>query len=288
MRVHQAMDFIRANLDREIPLEEVAEASAMSKFHFHRVFRLVVGETVASYTRRVRLQAAAAQLVVGRESVTEIAHRYGFSSAQNFATALKRVMGKTPTQIQQQTLDEIGYHALPVRRHPASDVLLSEPKVGERPGLRVVYARAQVQYSATAETVRKSIGAYHRVTRWAINKGLPKRPFICATWDYPAFSPDAKCVTDFCLSLPETIKTVEEGLATQTLPGGTYLRAEGRIKGLDYDSLYMAVVDWMDANSYQLTDGPGYESYEVPLLKVLSGSFPITAWLPIAPRPRTG
>ena len=46
-RVCQAMDFISRNLDRDLSLEEVAQAASFSMFHFHRIFKAVVVETVA-------------------------------------------------------------------------------------------------------------------------------------------------------------------------------------------------------------------------------------------------
>ena len=44
-RACQAMDFISRNLDRDLSLEEIAEAGSFSMFHFHRIFKAVVGET---------------------------------------------------------------------------------------------------------------------------------------------------------------------------------------------------------------------------------------------------
>ena len=36
--------FIQQHLDRDLPLEELARESYFSEYHFHRIFRVVVGE----------------------------------------------------------------------------------------------------------------------------------------------------------------------------------------------------------------------------------------------------
>ena len=87
-RVCRAMNFISQNLDRDISLEEIAEAASFSMFHFHRVFKAAVGETVAGFTRRLRLELAANLLLSNNHGdITTIAFECGFSTSQNFAKA---------------------------------------------------------------------------------------------------------------------------------------------------------------------------------------------------------
>lgn len=90
-RVCQAMNFISRNLDRDLSLEEVAGVASFSMFHFHRIFKAVVGETVAGFTRRLRLEFAANRLLSNQhEDITTIAIDCGFSSSQNFAKAFRQ------------------------------------------------------------------------------------------------------------------------------------------------------------------------------------------------------
>ena len=52
-RICRAMDYISRNLESELSLEEIAQAASFSMFHFHRIFKAVVGETVSGFTRRL-------------------------------------------------------------------------------------------------------------------------------------------------------------------------------------------------------------------------------------------
>ena len=98
-RICEAMNFISKNLNRDLSLDEIAAAASFSKFHFHRVFKSVVGETVANFTKRIRLEYAANKLVSSKDSeITTIAIECGFSSSQNFARAFGKHFGITPTE----------------------------------------------------------------------------------------------------------------------------------------------------------------------------------------------
>lgn len=76
-------------------LAELAEVAAMSEFHFHRVFRLLTGETVGDAVRRIRLVRALPALAA-RETVEEAAARSGYAARQSFARALQSGTGVTP------------------------------------------------------------------------------------------------------------------------------------------------------------------------------------------------
>lgn len=57
--VQRTIDVVVANLDEALDLETLASAAAMSPFHFHRMFRGMVGETPLELARRLRMERAA-------------------------------------------------------------------------------------------------------------------------------------------------------------------------------------------------------------------------------------
>ena len=104
-RVCQAMNYISQNIDRELSLEEIAGVAAFSRFHFHRIFKAVVGETVAQFTRRLRIEMAANRLLSNQfEDITTIAIECGFSSSQNFAKVFRQRFDMTPSQFRKSKI----------------------------------------------------------------------------------------------------------------------------------------------------------------------------------------
>jgi len=54
-RINRVIDYIDANLDKQLTLTELAEVAAFSRFHFHRIFAAMRGETLNHYIQRVRV-----------------------------------------------------------------------------------------------------------------------------------------------------------------------------------------------------------------------------------------
>ncbi|MXP11036.1 AraC family transcriptional regulator [Pseudoblastomonas halimionae] len=78
-------------------LAELAEIAAFSPFHFHRVFRLMTGETVGAAMRRIRLARSLNDLTDGTRTVTEAMAGSGYASSQAFARAMKQATGASAT-----------------------------------------------------------------------------------------------------------------------------------------------------------------------------------------------
>ena len=76
-------------------LAELAAAAAISRFHFHRVFKQVTGTTPRDYARTHRLGNLAQKLDAG-EKVTEAIYAAGFGSSSRAYEAAPAALGMTP------------------------------------------------------------------------------------------------------------------------------------------------------------------------------------------------
>jgi AraC family transcriptional regulator, regulatory protein of adaptative response / methylated-DNA-[protein]-cysteine methyltransferase len=76
-------------------LAELAAAAAVSRFHFHRVFKQITGATPRDYARTHRLGALAQKLDAG-EKVTEAIYASGFGSSSRAYEAAPAALGMTP------------------------------------------------------------------------------------------------------------------------------------------------------------------------------------------------
>ena len=89
-RINRVIDYIEANIDKDLSLTSLAKIANFSPFHFHRIFRAMVGETLNGFILRIRLEKAAARLLDHpKESITEIAFDCGFSGSATFARAFR-------------------------------------------------------------------------------------------------------------------------------------------------------------------------------------------------------
>lgn len=79
-------------------IPELARRAAMSPRHFTRVFTDEVGEAPGAYVERVRTEAARRQLEETDDTVTVIAARCGFGSAETLRRNFVRRFGVSPDQ----------------------------------------------------------------------------------------------------------------------------------------------------------------------------------------------
>jgi len=87
---------IQNHLDEELSLDELAAVAHFSPYHFHRIFRGMVGESVREHLRRLRLERAALRLKHGSEPVTSVAFDAGYESHEAFTRAFAALFGVSP------------------------------------------------------------------------------------------------------------------------------------------------------------------------------------------------
>src|SRR5262245_62376267 len=90
--------FIEEHLEEELGLDRLARVAHFSPFHFHRLFRALVGEAVSEYVRRLRLEAAAVLLKTTGRPVTQVAFDAGYTTHEAFTRAFRLMFGVSPSQ----------------------------------------------------------------------------------------------------------------------------------------------------------------------------------------------
>ncbi|MFG3096848.1 GyrI-like domain-containing protein [Streptomyces sp. NPDC048202] len=97
-RLNQAMEHIELRLDGTVEAEELARVAGTSVYHLRRLFSALAGMPLSEYVRRRRLTLAAAEVVAGRETLLDIAVRYGYGSGEAFARAFRAMHGVGPSE----------------------------------------------------------------------------------------------------------------------------------------------------------------------------------------------
>jgi len=91
------VEYIEANLDREIALSALADAAGLSTHYFSELFKQSVHVSPHQYVLRRRIERARKLLSDPRVTVLEAAVRSGFSDQSHFTKIFRRIVGVTPT-----------------------------------------------------------------------------------------------------------------------------------------------------------------------------------------------
>jgi AraC-like DNA-binding protein len=104
-KVRRVIDFIEANLDRDIGLADLARVAELSPFHFSRVFKLATGASPYHFVRERRLQRSRRMLLEDNLGIAEIAIACGFASQSHMTAAFTKAMGISPGRYRCQARD---------------------------------------------------------------------------------------------------------------------------------------------------------------------------------------
>ena len=289
-RVNRAIDHIVCNLAGPLRLEAVSEAAGFSPFHFHRVFKSLLGETLNQFVKRLRLERALYLMshAPGR-SLTDVALDCGFSSSSDFTRSFKQRYGAAPSVFDLDTFrnsrreefDRVlssqagGHHftTLPAGQNPDG----FEVQLRDLPARTVAYIRVLDPYR---EGVAQA--ACERLLAWAIERGLADGQWLGYMWEEPEIVALKDCRYDVALVVDDVEPAGEIGrfefppmrVAEVTVSGGIELEARA------IDWLYKT---WLPRSGFVPDDQPAFEAWIGRPFAHGNEHFTIACQLPVKP-----
>lgn len=103
LRIGKALDFIRANLHRDITRDQTARHAGISPGHFSHVLKERTGRSFTELVRQCRVHLACEMLLHSDETLASIADRCGFCDQSYFTRVFRDVKGVTPKQFREQS-----------------------------------------------------------------------------------------------------------------------------------------------------------------------------------------
>lgn len=98
-KLANALLFMDQNLVKKMTAAQIAQYACISEFHFQRLFRAYLGETVNQYLLHRRLEFAAKEIVEDKsQRITDIAINSGFETHSAFSRAFKKQFAISPTE----------------------------------------------------------------------------------------------------------------------------------------------------------------------------------------------
>jgi AraC family transcriptional regulator len=91
-----ARELLHGQFTERLALDDIAAAVGIHPVHLCRAFRQQYGCTLGDYVRNLRVDLAARQLLVSRQSLVEIALAAGFADQSHFTKTFRRCTGMTP------------------------------------------------------------------------------------------------------------------------------------------------------------------------------------------------
>ncbi|MBZ5582519.1 MAG: GyrI-like domain-containing protein [Acidobacteriia bacterium] len=260
-RILRALLHIQAHLDDALDLDDLARVACFSPYHFHRVFRGLVGEPVQEHVRRLRLERAAHSLKLQNRTVTDVAFDAGYESHEAFTRAFHAMFGVPPSQFRAARQDApdspsgvhfddaSGYHPPDYGDPPPVEIKTLQPQ-------RIAFVRHVGPYEGVH-------AAWGRLCGWAGPRGLlgPSTRFIGISYDDPQITPPDKLRYDAAIALNRPVQPEGE-IGVTEIAGGEYAVISHRGPYENLSRTYQLVFGaWLPKSGRDLRDAPCFEVY---------------------------
>lgn len=252
-RVNETLFCIHSDIHENHSVEALSSRVALSPFHFNRVFKEIVGESIHAYIKRVKLEHAANALLFNPQAtITQILQEVGFSSNASFTQAFKELFGVTPTKWREidQANTRHDFTFSPESLHV---------KLMTQPSRYVAYVR----HKGYDKSIKM---AWHKLQAWANAHHIDftQQRMIGLHHSNPRFVEASQCHYVACLELPIGHKYFRSGeIGVMKIP--EMFCAVFHLKGIYGDlKKYMDAIyhEWLPQSAYEKVALPSFALYE--------------------------
>lgn len=272
-RIRKVLNHIDQNLQDDLSLEKLAEIGNYSPFHFHRIFRGIIGETLQEYINRNRMEKSAMMLALKKNtSLEEIYTQFGFKSNANFSKTFKKYYGISPTEFRKISPEKFS-KILPMNSNIGQKEVVFQQylyNINQMKNFMENNAKIEVKElpemhlaSVLSIGVQNIDNAYNKLISWGISKNIfPRENVKMISVYHDSFKVTApnKVRIHACMLLDEPIKTDGE-IFPETLPKGRHIVGSYFIGIHEFEKAWQSLFLWMNENGYQYKRTFPFEIY---------------------------
>lgn len=145
--IAQVAENIEENMPEELNIPALAGSLGLSPWHFQRLFKSIVGDTLGGYLRGRRLTRGARLLLETQFEIIQVAAEVGFNSHEAFTRSFKKQFDLTPKQFREQR-PKVLLNRKPKLNRELQDFIFSgisqEPEVAMMPALNLSGYETQI------------------------------------------------------------------------------------------------------------------------------------------------
>lgn len=293
-RIVKIIQYIDANLDADLSLEKIAEISAYSPFHFHRIFKLIIGETLQNFIIRKKIEKSAFFLAVKKEmEIKEIYLDLGFSNHSVFSKTFKKYYGLPPSEFR-RTAPKAFHKILQTQsKNGQIDTVFSEYICTIENLLNWTAMNLKIEVKEMPEmnlAAVMSLGianvehSYNVLIDWAKKKHLFPREevkMISVYHDSFKVTPPDKVRIHACMLLDEKSEEPTGEVFSESIEAGKFIVGSGEVTLNDFEQCWVSLFLWMNEHNYSTRRTFPFEIYHSNFKEHPEGKMIVDFCIPI-------
>ncbi|WFR56836.1 GyrI-like domain-containing protein [Anaerocolumna sp. AGMB13025] len=294
-RICKVQDYIEKNYFHNVSVEKLADVAGFSRYHFNRIFKSILNESVSQYVNRIRIEHSLFLLAYRTDiSLTDIALELGYTDSAIFSRAFKNNYGISPYAYRKKYSTKckenifISEYNEPVKKKKwvqKSYLNLGEIRIESRDEVPAVYVRHVGNYKSLEKKYTKLM---HRLCREAAKQHLMDHDnveILAMYHDNPEFSLEDQFRTSLCVSLPKgTNPLVNDKLGVMKIEGGLYAIGHFRIQQEQFqDAWDFMYQQWLFTSDYVPRDVCPFEVYLNNPMEEANHHIEVDIYMPIEP-----
>ncbi len=294
-RIYKVQDYIEINYFKNTSVEKLARVAGFSKYHFNRIFKSVVNESISQYVNRIRIEHSLFLLGYRTDiSLTNIALELGYTDSATFSRAFKTYYGMSPSSYRKEHRTKckenifISEYNEPVKKKKwvqKSYSDLGEIRIESRDERIAVYVRHVGDYRSLKRNYAKLM---QQLMIESVKQHLMDQvnvEILAMYHDNPEFGQEEQFRTSLCISLPKESNPREtEKLGVMQIEGGLYAIGHFKIQQEQFqDAWDFMYQQWLITSDYVPRDICPFEVYLNNPMKEPDHHIEVDIYMPIEP-----
>ena len=272
-RLNTAITFIEANLSEKLSLEIISEKAYFSPFHFHRLFKIIVGETVHNFINRKRIEKAASYLLHQKEkNITLVAEKVGFSNLSSFSKSFKKFYGISPNKFKKESPEKYSKIYKTDSKNGKVTITFEQYICNINNALEWLKMNAKTEIKKVARldlaTIShkgkmEAIGSvYNKLVKWATPKGLinEQTRMVTIYHDSPKITDPNNLRMSACIVLNDPIELDGE-ITLKILSPTKCIVSRLEITPFEFQKAWESSFAFMIENGYKKSEVDPFEIY---------------------------
>lgn len=294
-RIHKVQDYIEEHAGENLTTEELANVAGFSKYHFNRIFKSVLQESLVQYVNRIRLeQAYFAVAYRVDKNMTDIAYEFGFADSAGFSRAFKKHFGISPMACRKKNSTKCKEEIfISTYNKPDKTKIWVEKPFSFTGKVRVESLKEQqavyVRHTGTYRSLAREYGRLmRRLFQAAIRQGVyqeGENDILAMYHDNPEISKEEQFRTSLCMTVPSNkIVKEDEEVGVMTIEGGLYAVGHFEItKERFADAWDYMYQKWLMTSGYVPRNASPFEVYLNNPNEEKTGIIKVDIYMPIEP-----